>query len=67
MVKKIGTTVLGILLVYASVAFAMKAAIGVLPVDAAIARAKAKVAESGMYLDSSVIAHPDPQLCKSIL
>jgi len=37
MVKKIGTTVLGILLVYASVAFAMKAAIGVLPVDAAIA------------------------------
>lgn len=36
-------------------------------VDAAIARAKAKVAESGMYLDSSVIAHPDPQLCKSIL
>jgi len=37
MIKKIGSTILGILLVYASVAFAMKAAIGVLPVDAAIA------------------------------
>ena len=37
MLKKIGYTVLGILLVYASVAFAMKAAIGVMPVDAAIA------------------------------
>lgn len=36
MVKKIGYTLLGILLVYASVAFAIKAAIGVLPVDAAI-------------------------------
>lgn len=37
MTKKIGMTILGILLVYASVAFAMKAGIGVLPVDAAIA------------------------------
>ncbi len=37
MKKKIGMTVLGIILVYGSVAFAMKAAIGVLPVDAAIA------------------------------
>ena len=36
MVKKIGYTLLGILLVYASVAFAIKAGIGVLPVDAAI-------------------------------
>ena len=37
MIKKIGSTILGILLVYASVAFAMKAGIGVMPVDAAIA------------------------------
>lgn len=37
MKKKIGLTLLGILLVYGSVAFAIKAAIGVLPVDAAIA------------------------------
>lgn len=37
MVKKISFTLLGILLVYGSVAFAMKAGIGVLPVDAAIA------------------------------
>lgn len=36
-------------------------------VDAAIARARESVADSGMYLDSSVIAHPDPQICKSIL
>ena len=36
MTKKIGLTILGIVLVYASVAFAMKAGIGVLPVDAAI-------------------------------
>jgi len=34
--KKILHTVLGILLVYAAVAFAIKAAVGVLPVDAAI-------------------------------
>ena len=36
MPKKIASTILGILLVYASVAFAIKASIGVLPVDAAI-------------------------------
>lgn len=36
MPKKIVLTLLGILLVYGSVAFAIKAAIGVLPVDAAI-------------------------------
>jgi len=34
--KKIFLTILGILLVYSAVAFALKAAIGVLPVDAAI-------------------------------
>jgi len=37
MTKKITMTLLGILLVYGSVAFAIKAGIGVLPVDAAIA------------------------------
>ncbi len=37
MTKKIAMTLLGILLVYGSVAFAIKAGIGVLPVDAAIA------------------------------
>ena len=36
-------------------------------VEAAIERAKAVSAESGMYLDSSVIANPDPQIRKSIL
>jgi uncharacterized membrane protein YczE len=36
MFKKITSTIIGILLVYASVAFAIKAGIGVLPVDAAI-------------------------------
>ena len=36
MPKKIASTILGILLVYGSVAFALKAGIGVLPVDAAI-------------------------------
>ena len=36
MLKKIARTILGILLVYSAVAFAIKAAIGVLPVDAAI-------------------------------
>ena len=36
-------------------------------VTAAIEKARASVAQSGMYLDSSVIAHPDPQICKSIL
>jgi len=37
MVKKLAFTLIGIVLVYASVAFAIKAGIGVLPVDAAIA------------------------------
>lgn len=37
MTKKIALTILGIVLVYGSVAFAIKAGIGVLPVDAAIA------------------------------
>ena len=36
-------------------------------VEAAIDRAKSVVASKGMYLDSSVIAHPDEQICKSIL
>ena len=36
MLKKISSTIVGILLVYGSVAFAIKAGIGVLPVDAAI-------------------------------
>ena len=36
-------------------------------VDAAIERARDSVAQSGMYLDSSVIAHPDEQIIKSIL
>ena len=36
-------------------------------VESAIQRAKSVVAEKGMYLDSSVIAHPDEQICKSIL
>ncbi|MCD8325735.1 MAG: BMC domain-containing protein [Lachnospiraceae bacterium] len=36
-------------------------------VQAAIDRAKNAVAPNGMYLDSSVIAHPDAQLCRSIL
>ncbi len=36
-------------------------------VQAAIDRAKDAVAPNGMYLDSSVIAHPDAQLCRSIL
>lgn len=35
--------------------------------EAAIAKARAAVGEKGMYLDSSVIAHPDAQICKSIL
>ena len=36
-------------------------------VEAAIGRAKESVSGSGMYLDSSVIARPDPQICRSIL
>lgn len=36
-------------------------------VEAAVEKAKQSVAEKGMYLDSSVIAHPDEQICRSIL
>ena len=36
-------------------------------VEAAIQKAKESIADKGMYLDSSVIAHPDEQICKSIL
>lgn len=36
-------------------------------VEAAIERAKMVVSEEGMYLDSSVIAHPDEKIRKSIL
>ena len=36
-------------------------------VQAAIERAKMTVAKNGMYLDSSVIAHPDAQIRKAIL
>lgn len=36
-------------------------------VEAAIERARSVVAAKGMYLDSSVIARPDEQICKSIL
>ncbi len=36
-------------------------------VEAAIEKAKQSIAESGMYLDSSVIAHPDKQLCDKVL
>lgn len=36
-------------------------------VEAAISRARSSVAESGMFLDSTVIAHPDPQICRAIL
>lgn len=34
---------------------------------AAIAKAKSAVGEKGMFLDSSVIAHPDAQICKTIM
>ncbi len=36
-------------------------------VEAAIEKAKRTAAADGMYLDSSVIAHPDEQICRSIL
>ena len=36
-------------------------------VEAAIEKAKQTAAKDGMYLDSSVIAHPDEQICRSIL
>lgn len=35
--------------------------------EAAIEKAKASVGEKGMFLDSSVIAHPDEQICKAIM
>lgn len=35
--------------------------------EAAIAKAKASVGEKGMFLDSSVIAHPDPQIGRTII
>ena len=35
--------------------------------EAAIEKAKASVGEKGMFLDSSVIAHPDEQICRKIL
>ena len=36
-------------------------------VEAAIERARQTVGKGGMYLDSSVIAHPDEQIRKAIL
>lgn len=36
-------------------------------VEAAIERARTSVAEEGMYLDSSIIAHPDAKIRKAIL
>lgn len=36
-------------------------------VEAAIEKAKKKIRENGMYLDSSVIAHPDKRMIDSIL
>lgn len=36
-------------------------------VSAAIEKAKASIEDKGMYLDSSVIAHPDRQMVKAIL
>lgn len=36
-------------------------------VEAAIDRAKKAVEPKGMYLDSSVIAHPDEKVCRTIL
>ena len=36
-------------------------------VQASIENAKALIGDKGMYLDSSVIAQPDEQVCKAIL
>ena len=36
-------------------------------VEAAIQAAKQTIEESGMYLDSSVIAHPDKKICNKIV
>ncbi len=35
--------------------------------EAAIAKAKESVGEKGMFLDASVIANPDPQICRTII
>ncbi len=35
--------------------------------EAAIEKARDSVGEKGMFLDSSVIAHPDAQMCRAIL
>ncbi len=36
-------------------------------VEAAIDKAKAEIGQSGMYLDSTVIARPDDKICRAIL
>ena len=36
-------------------------------VTAAIETAKAGISDRGMFLDSSVIAHPDEKICKTVL
>ena len=36
-------------------------------VDAAIEKAKNEIGAHGMYLDSTVIAHPDDKICRAIL
>ena len=36
-------------------------------VEAAIEKSKKAIGEKGMFLDSSVIAHPDKQICQSLL
>ena len=36
-------------------------------VDAAIEKAKNEIGADGMYLDSTVIAHPDDKICRAIL
>lgn len=36
-------------------------------VEAAIEKAKKEAGEDGMYLDSTVIAHPDEKICRAIL
>lgn len=35
--------------------------------ESAIAAAKAAIGDRGMYLDSSVIAHPDEKMCRAIV
>ncbi len=36
-------------------------------VEAAVEKARSAIGEKGMYLDSSVIAHPDEKMCRAIL